>query len=158
MKKILSLLLILLLGVTYTSAKKEDVPFNYEIKASGTGQTGYYVVEVSTYVDNKSKINFNEIKKCAVHGVLFRGFSGDLAKREQTQKPILSPIAQKQHEDFFNSFFTGGQCYAYVTEVSPNIRTVKIGKEYKITAVVQVAKDQLRKDLEAAGIVKKLGL
>ena len=33
---------------------------------------------------------------------------------------------------------------------------VKVGKEYKIGIVVSVMKDQLRKDLEAAGIVKGL--
>ena len=33
---------------------------------------------------------------------------------------------------------------------------VKVGKEYKIGVLVSVSKDALRKDLEAAGIIKGL--
>ncbi len=33
---------------------------------------------------------------------------------------------------------------------------LKVGKEYKIGVVVSVMKDQLRKDLEKAGIIKAL--
>jgi len=42
--------------------------------------------------------------------------------------------------------------------VTTSMRTesVKVGKEYKIGVVVSVSKDQLRKDLEAAGIIKGL--
>ena len=33
---------------------------------------------------------------------------------------------------------------------------IKVGKEYKVGVVVSVSKDELRKDLEAAGIIKSL--
>jgi hypothetical protein len=33
---------------------------------------------------------------------------------------------------------------------------IKIGKEYKIGVIVSVQKDYLRKDLEAAGVIKGL--
>jgi GTP-sensing pleiotropic transcriptional regulator CodY len=32
-----------------------------------------------------------------------------------------------------------------------------VGKEYKVGVTVSVSKDQLRKDLEAAGVIKSLG-
>jgi hypothetical protein len=35
-------------------------------------------------------------------------------------------------------------------------QTIKVGKEYKVGMVVSVSKDQLRRDLEAAGIIKGL--
>jgi len=45
----------------------------------------------------------------------------------------------------------------YVTLTEGTREIVKIGKEYKVGVVVSVAKDDLRKALEAAGVVKSLG-
>jgi sRNA-binding protein len=33
---------------------------------------------------------------------------------------------------------------------------IKVGKEYKIGVIVSVMKDELRKDLEAAGVIRGL--
>lgn len=34
---------------------------------------------------------------------------------------------------------------------------MKVGKGYEVTATVQIAKDNLRKAMEQAGIIRKLG-
>jgi hypothetical protein len=64
-------------------------------------------------------------------------------------------------DEFFDEFFSdGGKYMKYATQSGDgSIRPedlVKIGKEYKIGVIVSVMSDQLRKDLEAAGIIKGL--
>lgn len=139
------------------SAKEKDeaqLP-EYELQGNGTGTQGTYLVNVTIYhKDRNASASF--IGRAAVHGVLFRGFTNkDLRQR---QKPLAgSPSLEVQHHDFFQAFFAqGGQAASYTSEVGPR-KVVKSGKLYKITATVSVNKDQLRKDLEDAGVIKKLG-
>ena len=49
----------------------------YELSAAGEGKAGYYLVEVSAYVTKKKDINIEITKQCAIHGVLFKGYSGN---------------------------------------------------------------------------------
>ena len=66
--------------------------------------------------------------------------------------------AEAKYADFFNAFFAnGGEYNKYVTVTMGSQEVVKVGKEYKIGLIVSVSKDQLRKALEAAGVVKALG-
>jgi sRNA-binding protein len=68
---------------------------------------------------------------------------------------------EDEKADFFEPFFEeGGRYMKFVSESSDgNVDAadrVKVGKEYKIGVVVSVHKDALRKDLEAAGIIRGL--
>ena len=44
----------------------------------------------------------------------------------------------------------------YAKVVNPVADRVKVGKEYKISAIVSVSKDELRKNLESAGVINSL--
>ena len=155
--KILSLILViaLVLGVFPSYSKDADNKgLSYELKCAGTGQQGYYLVEVTAYVTNKKKANMNILKMCAVHGVIFSGFSGEQGCK--SQKAMLNPSKEQEYADFFNAFFDTDYL-RYASAVDPSISTVKVGKRYAITATIQVAKDELRNTLQDAGILKKLG-
>lgn len=54
-----------------------DDPLKYEIEGEGVGAQGTYLVKV-TVIQKKSKLDADVIKKCAVHGVLFKDFPARL--------------------------------------------------------------------------------
>jgi len=135
-------------------ARKEPETLRYDIECAGNGTNGIYLVKVWVYGD-ANKITSDVIKKYAVHGVIFKGFTGNGCT---TQKPMAqSPTLEQDKADFFKAFFDTDKTYArYATLVEGSDERVKIGKEYKIGAVVSVSKDMLRTDLEKAGIIRGL--
>lgn len=150
---VMTLLSILSLNSFNISAKSAD-ELRYEIKCAGSGQQGFYIVEVTAQVNNKRDIKMDFIKRCATHGVLFKGFSGEPGCKSQSA--LLSLSAESQNKEFFNSFFKHDYMI-YASAVDGTIQTVKDRKKYLITATIQIAKEELRKRLEDAGILRKLG-
>lgn len=152
-------MMALLSIMAFSQAKtqsKDNVP---EYQISGTGETaaqGTYMVKVSVLVKKAKDVSDDVISRCAVHGVLFKGFSNQNTR--QTQKPLAgSPSAEASHADYFESFFRpGGAAASYADVIGTSRTTTKSGKLYKVTTVVSVNKDQLRKDLEDAGVIKGL--
>jgi hypothetical protein len=160
------LLLLLLLGFSIgvnaqagKKADKETEEWRYEIECVSTGATGSYLIKVWSY-SKKPEVAINQAKKNAVHGVIFKGFTGSGAGC--TQKPLAgSPALEQEKATFFKDFFADGGKYMKFVSVSGDgsvnaADRLKIGKEYKIGVVVSVYKDELRKDLEAAGIIRAL--
>ena len=137
------------------SAKDENTELNYEIEGAGTGTQGTYLVKVTVITKDK-KIADELIARSAVHGVLFRGFSNK--ELRQHQRPLAgSAMVEAQHADFFKDFFAkNGMAKNYVAVVGGSRQVVKSGKEYKISTIVTVNKEQLHRDLEKAGIIKGL--
>ncbi|MBQ8969327.1 MAG: hypothetical protein IJ064_06325 [Bacteroidaceae bacterium] len=130
----------------------DDLP-DYQIEGAGTGSQGTYLVRVSV-LSKKSKVSDDEIGRCAIHGVLFRGFASK--ENRQQQKPLAgSPMVEMQQKAFFDDFFKSAY-QNYYQMVSGSRQVVKAGKQYKVTSVVTVSKDQLRKDLVAADVIKGL--
>lgn len=155
-KNLLVLLVMMLAGAMMMSAKNnEDAGLNYELEGAGTGSYGTYLVKVMVLTKNKN-VSDEEIARCAVHGVLFRGFNSK--ELRQSQRPLAgSAMAEAQHADFFKEFFKkGGIAKNYVSSVSGSRQVTKAGKQYKISSVVTVNKALLQKDLEKAGIIKGL--
>lgn len=155
-KRILLLVIILLAGMLPVEAKNSNEDLTYELEGAGTGAQGTYLVKVWAVTSDK-KVGDDYICKCAVHGVLFRGFANK--ELRQQQKPLAgSAVSEQQHADFYKDFFkTGGAYSAYATMVGNNREVVKISKkQYKVGAVVTVQKEQLLKDLQAAGVIKGL--
>lgn len=152
MYRILLMFVCLLGGIIASCAS--DLP-EYELEGSGTGAQGTYLVKVSVLTKN-NKISSAELGRCAVHGVLFRGFANK--ELRQSQKPLAgSPAVEAQHADFFDSFFQEGGAYKnYVGEVSGSRSVVKVGKQYRVSSTVTVSKEQLRKDLEKEGVIRGL--
>ena len=148
MKKLL-LFLVFMLTLPIMADELPD----YQIEGAGTGSQGTYLVRVSVLA-KKSKIPDDEIGRCAVHGVLFRGFANK--ETRQQQKPLAgSAMVEQQNQRFFEDFFEN-LYMNYYQVVGGSRQVVKAGKQYKVTGVVTVAKDQLRKDLQDAGIIKGL--
>ena len=169
MKKVIrvkNLIVIALLGLsTIVSAQarkkadKDTKIWRYEIEAAGVGTQGSYLIKVWSYSKNP-KAAIEQAKKNAVHGVVFKGFSGK--QGVPGQKALASnPNIEQDRKDFFDDFFAdNGKYMKYVTEsgdgsIASEDR-LKAGKEYKIGIVVSVNVDALRKDLEAAGVIKGL--
>lgn len=140
-------------------ANQDTENFRYEIQCVTVGAEGTYLLKVFTYSKNPN-IAIEQAKKNAVHGVIFKGFSG--AGAGCTQKPLTNnPALEQEKETFFKDFFANGGKYMKFVNVAgdgsiaPEDR-LKVGKEYKIGVIVSVLKDALRKDLEAAGVVRSL--
>lgn len=137
-----------------SKANKDTKQWRYEIECAGTGTAGTYVVKVWSYSKNQATAT-NQAVKNAVHGVIFKGVAGGSGCA--TQRPLASnPAIEYDNADFFDRFFADGgdfQKYGSATGV-PEI--MKVGKEYKVGVVVSVYKDNLRKALEQAGVIKGL--
>ncbi len=154
---IFRLFMVLLACAAFSSvgqAKSKDEPIVYYIESAGTGAAGTYLVQV-TATAKKAAVSDDDLCYFAVHGVLFRGFQDGTYG---SQKPLAgSALAETEHKEFFDNFFSGGAYRTYVTMVSGSRRVVKTAdKRYRVTATVTVQKSQLRKDLEKQGIVKAL--
>jgi len=144
--------------------KKEDkrtMEWRYEVECAGVSPDGTYIIKVFTY-SKKANFPYEQAKKNAVHGVLFKGVPGSKENNCATQKPLcLNPNIEFEKKEFFETFFQdGGKYMKYVFDSSNgNIASgdvMKVGKEYKVGVLVTVSKDMLRKDLEEAGILRSL--
>lgn len=155
--KLYTLLLFLIMLSSSTSAfgKDKDIIPQYEIVGAGTGNQGTYLVDV-TVISKQNNPNDNVIKRAAVHGVLFKGFSSK--EHRQLQKPLAGSAANEaQHADFYKEFFSeSGSAPDYATIVVNSRKVIKSGKEYRVTMTVSVNKDELRSYLESLGILKSL--
>lgn len=153
MKKIIFLLiaaLAMLPGAMSAKNNSKDAMPEYEITSAGSvANQGTYLVKVTVITKDKN-LERNELKRAAVHGVLFRGFDG--------KKPLAgSASAEAAHQDFFNSFFMPeGPSKGYATEVPGSRKTIKSDKKYKTSATMTVQKDQLQRDLEKEGVIRGL--
>lgn len=156
-KIFLLLAFLFVFGAMAISAKdkEEDSPLrNYTIESAGrpAGQ-GSYMVKVTVNTKNKN-LPDKDIAKCAVHGVLFHGFSGD---NHHTEKPLArSASTEAEHKEFFDPFFSSSRAASYANPVQSTRQVTKSGKEYVITEIVEVQKDMLKKDLQDAGVLRSL--
>lgn len=152
MKRILSLLLLMFVMAAMAIAKDNKMP-QYDIMGAGSGNEGMLLVKVFVYA--KKNIPDEELKRAAVHGVTFRGFTGN--NSGANQPAMASPTAEIDHSTYCEAFFAvDGQCLNYASIIPGSYERVKTGKGYKYGAIVQVNKTALRKDLEKAGVVRSL--
>ena len=161
MKKVfLSLLVVafclpVMAGPKQKKADKDTNQFRYEIECAGNAIQGTYLVKVWSY-SKKASVAENQCRKNAVHGVIFKGYGG--GQGCVSQRPLANqPGVEDQYKDYFKEFFAeGGEFQKYASIMEGTVETVKVGREYKVGVVVSVRKDDLRKALEAAGIIKTL--
>jgi len=141
-------------------ANKDTEEWRYELEVEGQGNQGTYQIKVWSY-SKKPETAIEQGKKNAVHGIIFRGFASK--NRVEGQKPLAqSSNLEQEHEKFFSDFFDDGGKYLKFVSLANNGAIgagdrIKIGKEYKVGVVISVDVNSLRKDLEDAGIIKKLG-
>ncbi len=158
-KILLSLLVVAMCAPVFAGAKKkadkDTNQFRYEIECAGNAIQGTYLVKVWSY-SKKAAVAENQCRKNAVHGVIFKGYGG--GQGCVSQRPLApQPGIETQYKDYFDSFFAnGGEFQKYASIIGGTTETVRVGNEYKVGVVVSVRKDDLRKALEAAGILRKL--
>lgn len=126
----------------------------YDIKCAGTGIEGTYLTEVSIYLPKPDKEINNNLCKAAVHGVMFQGISP--SSNCNGQRAIIpNPEIEKEHSEFFVTFFSTPKEYSrFANIVAGSLRVTKTEKKrYRITAVISIKKDALRKMLEQKNII-----
>ena len=141
-------------------SKKDTHNFRYEIVCIGEGTPGTYAIKVFSY-SKKPRIAIEAAKRNAVHGIIFKGIAGGKC----INKPALTrnPNLEQEKAAFFKDFFADGGKYSkFVTSSTDGAiesgDVTKISKkEYKVGVNVSVNITLLRKDLEAAGIIKGFG-
>ena len=162
MKKILFLAVVATIvcasafGQAKQKANKDTENFRYDIECAGNSTAGTYLVKVWSY-SRRLNVAENQCRKNAVHGVIFKGFSGgtDCVGQKALAK---NPGVEMEYESYFKTFFEdGGECLKYASIIGGTMETMKLkGGMYKVGVVVSVQKDELRKALEAAGVIKGL--
>jgi hypothetical protein len=150
------ILCLLMVGCVSMKEKNPKESFRYDISCAGAGTQGTYLVKVYVYSKDKD-VSDDELKQAAVHGVIFRGFSGTTGCT--SQKPLArSSVVEQEKSDYFNAFFASGGVYLrFASVISASYERIKTANnDYKVGAVLRVQKDDLRKELEGAGIIRGL--
>lgn len=96
--------------------------------------------------------------KTAVNDLIFKGIHGTPENRIQDIKPLIQDnnlIEMKQ--GFFDTFFSSG-AYRQYGEIIDGLvpEVIKTSKGYKVTYIITLQQDKLRKTLESEGIIKSL--
>jgi len=156
MKKFALFLIVVLFTNATTIAQSDPANYNYEVQFLRTGLEGTELFKVYSYC-KKEKDCFEYAKMDAVKAIIFKGIPGS-----GMQGPMVTEVgAEDKYRDYFKEFFKeGGKYLNYVSisndgSISDEDR-MKVGKKLKIGVFVSVQKANLRKELEAAGIAKKL--
>lgn len=154
MKKIFFLLqLLALLPIAATAQGNGYGLPRYDLASYGIGKEGTYTAKISVYQKKPDKETDRVLRRCAVHGVIFKGLTAD--DGGQTQRPMVSIEQEKKNADFFNNFFADDAlCLRYATVIDGSLRVEKVSKkEYCIHAIVVIKKDDLRHYLEEKHII-----
>ena len=119
---------------------------------AGSGNEGMVLVKVFVYAKT---VTDQDLKRAAVHGVVFRGCTGN--NSGAIQPAMASPESENSHAEFCKAFFASdGECQNYASIIAGSYERVKTQKGLKCGAIVQVSKTALRKVLEKAGVVRSL--
>lgn len=151
MKRLLTFMLLMLTVTMSVMAKGDKMP-KYDITGAGSGNEGMVLVKVFVYDKSASD---EDLKRAAVHGVVFRGCTGN--NSGAMQPAMTSPETEASHAEYCAEFFApDGECQNYATIIAGSYERVKTQKGYKCGAIVQVNKRSLRRTLEKAGVVRSL--
>ena len=148
----------------YARKKKEDkdtYSWRYEIEPVEGAVPGACRVKVWTYAKKADKA-IEQAPKNAVHGIIFKGYAANPELRVPGRRAMVTDYAVGQEfADYFKEFFAeGGRYMRFVSLVNNGAPmagdVIKVGKEYKMGIIVTVKIDELRKELESAGVLKSL--
>lgn len=99
MKKFFNLLLLLLMFAVTAMAKGGEMP-KYDMTGAGSGNEGMVLVKVFVYAKT---VTDQDLKRAAVHGVVFRGCTGN--NSGAMQPAMASPESENSHAEFCKAFF-----------------------------------------------------
>ncbi|GAA4972682.1 hypothetical protein [Algibacter aquimarinus] len=142
-------------------ANKDTRIWRYDIECEGIAKLGSKLVKVWSYSKNP-KHAISHAMKNAVHGIIFKGYAGGGQGCTSFSPLVKDAETEGKFIEFFDAFFAdGGEYLKYVSaatdgNIAPGDRLKISRREYKIGAIVNVQVDQLRKRLEAKGIVRSL--
>lgn len=153
-----SVLLLFFISTPILNAQnvEQNVDKRYDIICEGNGVEGTYLIRVWVYA-NKHNLKPEPIRKYAIHGVIFKGVTG--SAKCNGQKPLAKSLSvEEENKAYFDEFFEKKNAYLnFATIIEGTFERVKVTKrQFKIGAVVSVSKDQLRRQLEADGIIRGL--
>lgn len=159
-KKIFQIIIVFSIIAISCSGPKNMLLFSeYEVHCVGTGSEGTELIKVFAYGKKADMSDaVAEAKRNAIHAILFRGISANSGCGGKAMADLRD---LETHKEFYSNFFKpGGQYLSYVNlstdgSISANDR-LKVGNRYKIGVIISVSKASLRKDLESAGVLKKL--
>jgi hypothetical protein len=131
---------------------------NYEIECVGTGMDGTQLVKVWGFGRDPDRAAY-QARKNAVHAVIFKGINAGRPGC-MTRPLVTQPGAEELHRQFFDTFFSkGGRYLNFISQANDgSVDRIRVDRRnYKVGMVVSVRHTALRDELEAAGIIKKLG-
>src|SRR6218665_1581249 len=108
MKKIITVITLLVVSATYCSAQKKKASmageYKYESECMGVEGDGSQTLKAWGTGNSKNDA-VEQAKKNAVRDVLFKGIRN--GKDECNVKPVINEVnAQEKYEDYFNKFFS----------------------------------------------------
>ncbi len=140
---------------------KNTRTWHYDLDCAGVGKQGAKLVKVWSYTDKPRGMLYNA-QKNAVHGLVFKGYSGEIGNCSSFLPLVTDTESIDAHKQFFKQFFRdGGDYLKYVSsatdgKVAPG-DIQKIGKkQYKVGMVVAVQVELLRRRLEKEGVIRGL--
>ena len=131
---------------------KEPEVMEVSIQGEGVGNGGRPILTVTCSAKKADKVTEDDIRRCAVRGVLFRGYSDKSNTSNfdaSTSHPaIVGADKESSYADYFNDFFNSGAANSYVDLIDDTRKVMKAGKVYHVSQTVQVNVPDLRKKLE----------
>jgi hypothetical protein len=125
-------------------------------EAGGSGSS--YLIEITSYVADL-KLALPQAKKNAIHAVLFKGVSGNNLGCT-TKEPLIPNGVYEDNFNYFEDFFYNTEQYnqfatspSGAAEKSENLTR----KNFRVTFIISVNVETLRKKLEFDKIIEPLG-
>lgn len=147
------LVIIFTIGISgFCYAKTNDFSCEYNIVGESVAREGSYIVNVSVIVKKKNEATSETVKQYALLGCLYKGFIVDRI----SQKPMITNSLETKEQMHIQNLILNQ--YGTFTDLISSLQIIKVGKKYRVSAVILVAKDALRQNLEKEGIIRKLGL
>lgn len=150
------------LFVAHAQKKAVDIPgfsanYSYEVETLGVGSDGTKALKVWSF-DKSVDRAIVKAKKSAVAACIFKGLP---ASSNATATPPLYVGTDPEWNDYFNHLFADDGEYAnYVNITTDGVPSgqdrLKTKGGYKVGIYVQVLYDDLRKKLEADGVIKSM--
>ena len=131
----------------------------YSVETMGVGNDGTYLIKVTDYFRSADEsVYLDGLKRDAVHCIIYQGIP---AGNGSIKQPALMNADTRLdgNEQALNEFFEQKLYLNYINSVvnsSKEITKLKDSKDYKISAIISVNKDDLRKYLIDNKIIKSL--
>ncbi len=162
MKKVvfyLGLVVLMLMTSCSTSNKMSTTVRTYDVETMGVGNDGTYLIKVTDYFRTTDEtVYLDGLKKDAVHCVIYSGIPA--GNGSINQPPLMNKDTKIEgNEQALNQFFEQKQYLQFINTIVNSSKTIvklKDSKDYKISVVISVNKDQLRKYLIDNNIIKSL--